>query len=224
MLASSNSSLRSFLIAKGFTGAGAFASAFGRLGRLPLLALPYVGYKMVESLADPNGDPFMKAAMLAEFAGGFAGGFTAKAQSGFKSGHQSTEAMLNRIIHEGPLSKTWLHKPASWLANRAGFKVCFSAGTPIRTPLGTCLIEDIRVGDMVLSRDEANPNGLVVAQRVEEVFEHNGLIWELRIAGRVIRSTAEHPFYQDAAGWVPLHALQVGDRIALRIQRENKSG
>ena len=157
----------------------------------------------------------MKAAMIGELVGGLAGA----------RGYASAGALLQRLIHEGPISRRpTLHKAATSAAEFAGFKACFSAGTPIRTPLGTCLIEDIRVGDMVLSRDESNPDGLVVVQRVEEVFEHNGLIWELRIAGRVIRSTAEHPFYQDAAGWVPLHALQVGDRIALRIQRENKSG
>ncbi len=201
--------------AKGFTGAGAFASAFGRLGSVPMLAMPYVGYKMAQSLADPNGDPFMKLAMLAEFAGGFAGGLRAKARSDFQSGFGKSEAMLNRIIHEGSISKTWLHKPASWAAKAAGFKACFSAGTPIRTPEGSRLIEELRVGDMVLSRDEHNPDGVIVAQRVEEVFARNGLIWELRIGGQTIRSTAEHPFYRDGDGWVALHLLRVGDRLKL---------
>jgi hypothetical protein len=55
--------------------------------------------------------------------------------------------------------------------------------------------------------------GLVVAQRVEEVFVREGLIWELRIGGQVIRTTAEHPFYHETRGWLACHHLQVGDKL-----------
>ena len=53
----------------------------------------------------------------------------------------------------------------------------------------------------------------VVAKRVEEVFERNGLIRELRIAGRTILSTSEHPYYRPGDGWVPLGSIRVGDRL-----------
>jgi hypothetical protein len=69
------------------------------------------------------------------------------------------------------------------------------------------------LGDLVLSRDEHDPLGLVVAQRVEEVFVREGLIWELRLGGQVIRTTAEHPFYHDTRGWLACHHLQVGDKL-----------
>jgi hypothetical protein len=55
----------------------------------------------------------------------------------------------------------------------------------------------------------------VSAQRVEEVFERNGLILELRVGGRVIRGTAEHPFFRESDGWVALNQLRVGDRLKL---------
>jgi hypothetical protein len=55
--------------------------------------------------------------------------------------------------------------------------------------------------------------GLVVAQRVEEVFVREGLIWELRIGGQVIRTTAEHPFFHETRGWLACHHLQVGDKL-----------
>jgi hypothetical protein len=55
----------------------------------------------------------------------------------------------------------------------------------------------------------------VTAQGVEEVFERNGLIWELRVGGRVIRGTAEHPFFRESDGWVALNQLRVGDRLKL---------
>jgi hypothetical protein len=55
--------------------------------------------------------------------------------------------------------------------------------------------------------------GLVVAQRVEEVFVREGLIWELRLGGQVIRTTAEHPFYHETRGWQACHHLHVGDKL-----------
>ena len=52
----------------------------------------------------------------------------------------------------------------------------------------------------MLSRDENDPDGLVVAKVVEEVFERNGRIRELRIGGRTIRSTSEHPYSRQGTG------------------------
>ncbi len=99
------------------------------------------------------------------------------------------------------------------VASFRGVRVCFAAGTPIRTPEGSKRIEDIRRGDLVLSRDEHDPDGLVVAKVVEEVFERNGRVRELRIGGRTIRSTSEHPYSRQGDGWVPLGGIRVGDRL-----------
>ena len=54
---------------------------------------------------------------------------------------------------------------------------------------------DVRVGDLLLSRDECNPGVMVVAQRVEEVFVREALILEIKVLGRTICTTAEHPFH-----------------------------
>jgi hypothetical protein len=83
----------------------------------------------------------------------------------------------------------------------------------LRTPTGSKFIEEFAIGDLVLSRDEHDPLGLVVAQRVEEVFVREGLIWELRLGGQVIRTTAEHPFYHETRGWLACHHLHVGDKL-----------
>ena len=66
---------------------------------------------------------------------------------------------------------------------------------------------------LVLSRDESDPNGLVVAKRVEEVFVREALIWELTVGGRVLRTTAEHPFNRLGDDWSPTHELRVGDLL-----------
>jgi len=49
---------------------------------------------------------------------------------------------------------------------------------------------------------------------VEEVFVREGLLWELRIAGRTIRTTAEHPFFRDGL-WTEVNRLSEGDRLLL---------
>ncbi|MGL6077091.1 MAG: polymorphic toxin-type HINT domain-containing protein [Fimbriiglobus sp.] len=53
----------------------------------------------------------------------------------------------------------------------------------------------------------------MTARRVEEVFVREGLVWELRLGGQTIRTTAEHPFYSERSGWTACHELQVGDRL-----------
>jgi intein/homing endonuclease len=69
------------------------------------------------------------------------------------------------------------------------------------------------VGDLLLSRPDDNPMGDVEAKCVEEVFVRSALIWHVHVGGHVIRSTAEHPFYVEGAGWVACQDLKIGDRL-----------
>ncbi len=90
---------------------------------------------------------------------------------------------------------------------------CFAAGTPLLTPDGSKFIEDIRVGELVLSRDEDDPEGPVVAKRVVNLFQNYSPLLELHVGGRVIRTTAEHPFWVVGKGWVPTQKVEIGDRL-----------
>ncbi len=90
---------------------------------------------------------------------------------------------------------------------------CFAAGTPLRTPWGAMNIEDVRAGDIVLSRDENDPHGSVVGKVVEEVFTRLASVWELLIGGRVIGTSGEHPFYAWESGWVAVRELKAGDTL-----------
>jgi len=79
---------------------------------------------------------------------------------------------------------------------------CFTAGTPVWLIDGTTRrIENLSVGDHVLSRDEKT--GQFAAQRVEKTFVHlvpESLILHLA-DGKNIHTTAKHPFFADG-GWV----------------------
>ncbi len=74
--------------------------------------------------------------------------------------------------------------------------------------------DEFSVTAIRLERDEHDPNGLVVAQTVEEVFVREALVLNLHLPqGVVIRTTAEHPFYEKSKGWVACQELVAGDEL-----------
>ncbi len=91
---------------------------------------------------------------------------------------------------------------------------CFAARTPILVPEGSKFIEELRPGDLVLCRDENNPDGPVVARVVEEVFVRTGKLLNLQVAGRVIKTSAEHPFWVRGKGWTIATLLLPGDELS----------
>jgi hypothetical protein len=90
---------------------------------------------------------------------------------------------------------------------------CFPAGTPIRTPEGFKMIEELQPGDLVLSRYEWEPGGPVESKRVEEMFTRISPLLRLRAGGHEIRVTPEHAFYAEGRGWLAAGFLEVGDRL-----------
>jgi Pretoxin HINT domain len=94
-------------------------------------------------------------------------------------------------------------------------RACFVAGTPIRTESGSKRIEQIAVGDKVLSRSECDPSGPVRAKSVLQTFVRTSAVINLHVSGRVIGTTAEHPFYAENKGWTPAIELRIGERVLL---------
>lgn len=111
---------------------------------------------------------------------------------------------------------------------------CFPKGTLVHTQNGLVLIEQIKVGDMVLSKHE-NSEGEQAYKPVTRVFEHGPTkvvrVWYVEDAekpsyGGAVFTTQDHPFWVEGAGWtearflvgrselarVPLHSTQ-GVRI-----------
>jgi hypothetical protein len=122
------------------------------------------------------------------------------------------EGAISDFVH-GTMKDSILHDPLTRLGRKMGLKVCFAAGTPLRTPTGSQLIETFQVGDLILSRDEHDAQGVITSQQVEEVFERQGLVWNLHVGGQVLRTTAEHPFYVLGQGWTACHELQAGHQL-----------
>ena len=91
---------------------------------------------------------------------------------------------------------------------------CFCAGTLVWTVDGYRPVEELAEGDLVLSRDEGDPDGPILARPVEAVFRRLGLVLGLGLeGGLVIRTTPEHPFFADGHGWTQAGCLRPGMRL-----------
>jgi Pretoxin HINT domain len=88
---------------------------------------------------------------------------------------------------------------------------CFTADMELLTTDGWKRMDQLRVWDEVLSCDEHDPLGKLVPKRLEEIFNEYARIWEVTAAGKVIRTTGEHPFYVQHQGWTRAAELKPGD-------------
>src|SRR5260370_516876 len=68
-----------------------------------------------------------------------------------------------------------------------------------------------RGGDGVLSGDGEEREGPVGPRVVEELFVRTSPVLRLHVGGRVITTTAEHPFWVEGKGWTPAGELCEGD-------------
>ena len=89
---------------------------------------------------------------------------------------------------------------------------CFTAGTKVITDEGEKNIEDVEVGDKVLSKDENT--GEVAYKEVTATFNHEtDEIYKIHVGDQVIESTFNHPFYVEGKGWTFVNDLKVGDLL-----------
>jgi hypothetical protein len=92
-------------------------------------------------------------------------------------------------------------------------KSCFAAGTPILVEGGSKPIEQIRPGELVFTRDDADASRPVVARQVTLTYQRVSPILNLHVGGRIIATTAEHPFYVDGEGWLAAAELRSGHKL-----------
>ncbi|WP_379143213.1 polymorphic toxin-type HINT domain-containing protein, partial [Paenibacillus sp. sgz500992] len=89
---------------------------------------------------------------------------------------------------------------------------CFTAGTKVQTDEGEKPIEEIEVGDKVLSKDDET--GEVAYKEATATFNHEtDEIYQIHVGDQVIESTFNHPFYVEGKGWTFVKDLKVGDLL-----------
>jgi RHS repeat-associated protein len=106
-------------------------------------------------------------------------------------------------------------------AGPSGADKCFVAGTRVETSRGSVPIEEVAVGDEVLTFDLEN--GRWETHRVVETFVHTnatvqGLFLRSAIGAEAVTSTLEHPFWVIDKGWTPAKDLTVGDELLSAAQ------
>jgi RHS repeat-associated protein len=95
---------------------------------------------------------------------------------------------------------------------------CFVAGTEIQTINGTKNIEDIHVGDWVLSDDPTTP-GDIEYKQVLQTFAHDTTKFvDVYIGGEKITTTEEHPFWVPDVGWVAAKDLHAGSHLQTKYE------
>jgi Pretoxin HINT domain/Bacterial toxin 50 len=96
---------------------------------------------------------------------------------------------------------------------------CFVAGTIIQTIDGEKAIEDIKIGDWVLS-DDPNTPGDIEYKQVLQTFNHDTTnLVDIFINGEKITTTDSHPFWVEDVGWVAARDLNAGSHL----QTKNES-
>nr|WP_305953020.1 phage terminase large subunit [Beijerinckia mobilis] len=91
---------------------------------------------------------------------------------------------------------------------------CWIGGTKVSTPNGDCSIENIRPGDLVLTR--SGPS------RVVAVKSHLDQIGEMTIGNAILTGTAEHPIYLNGE-WIRADRAKIGDTACV-INVSNGTG
>ena len=94
---------------------------------------------------------------------------------------------------------------------------CFIAGTLVQTVDGEKPIEEIRVGDRVLSSDPERPDAAKhkpEGQRVTRTFERTtSIVLDISFGDIKITTTPEHPFWVVDEGWVRADSLHPGSQL-----------
>lgn len=96
-----------------------------------------------------------------------------------------------------------------WIPNSTS--TCFPAGTHLLTPQGSRPIEQLKVGDEILTSPRNCPDMVPTAQRITKVIASRSKLLELVVNGQSINTTNDHPFFTKSRGWTPAHSVLPGD-------------
>lgn len=95
-------------------------------------------------------------------------------------------------------------------------KNSFPLGTLVHTKQGLIPIEDIQIGELVLSYDEETSQTQFheVTHLIEGEQEYQIVTLTLT-NGEILQATADHPFYIQGKGWNPAASLKIGQVLQL---------
>jgi len=95
---------------------------------------------------------------------------------------------------------------------------CFVAGTLVTTNKGDIPIEEIKQGDLVLTREGYFP------VKAAGCTNSSAEIWEFCAGNTKLHSTGCHPIYVLGKGYIPLDTIRYGDFVLTKnIQKERSS-
>ena len=116
---------------------------------------------------------------------------------------------------KGDLFKVAMTGTSMWgSAKDFGTSYCFVAGTLVTTEDGQKPIEEIQVGDRVLSKDEVT--GEVETKTVTKTYiNQTTKLTHIGVNGEEFASTPTHPFYVYQHGWTQAANLRAGDVLVL---------
>jgi hypothetical protein len=92
------------------------------------------------------------------------------------------------------------------------YSTCFAAGTKVATDKGLVNIEEIKVGDQVLSKDTTT--GEVTYKKVLSTSENEtaGIV-RVYVGDETVECSQEHPFWVVGKGWVAAKDLLEADQV-----------
>lgn len=86
---------------------------------------------------------------------------------------------------------------------------CLVAGTLIETEFGPVAVEDIQLGDRVLTKN-INTGELVFKPVIRPTVRPTTVLFEIELEDEVVKSSGGHPFWVSGQGWVKARELKSG--------------
>lgn len=202
-----------------FSGAlsGALFGALGGAGQM------FAGSCRVMSMFGGFSKVFKVVSLTAKISGGITavmGGFDTLALVVKLFDPSNPLVAINKTLHSSKLYNAFQFSVGAVAAfsggayhrMRQGLPTCFVAGTMVLTVSGLVAIENIKVGDKVIS---TNPKTMETAEKaVLETYIHEAdELVHLTIDGQEIVTTMDHPFYVVEQGFINAGELCLGAAV-----------